>query len=163
LQDMKQGNNFSHTENFKEKSPLVDPFLQPAEFPPAPLSEELSREIISNLCANSSAAALEEAGCAVCGQLAPVSQLSKLKAVKNLLHVLHASGITMVEWSTASQSVRKFSGPILDYCCNCICDNCQQCLRKGKVPRHALACGLWLGEVPEVLSCLRYVEKLLVA
>ena len=128
LQDMKQGNNFSHTENFEEKSPLVDPFLQPAEFPPAPLSEELSREIISNFCANSSAAALEEAGCAVCGQLVPVSQLSKLKAVKNLLHILHASGITRVEWSTASQSVREFSGPVLDYHCNHICDNCRQCL-----------------------------------
>ncbi|KAF8218502.1 hypothetical protein L208DRAFT_1150409, partial [Tricholoma matsutake] len=132
-------------------------------FPPAPLSEELSHEIISHFCANSLAAALEEAGCAVCGQLVPVSQLSKLKAVKNLLHVLHASGITRVEWSTASQSVHRFSGPILDYHCNHICDNCRQCLQKGKVPHHVLACGLWLGEVPEVLSCLRYVEKLLVA
>ena len=163
LQDMKQGNNFSHTENFEERSPLVDPSLQPAKFPPAVLSKELSHEIIHNFCANSSAAALEEAGCTVCGQLVPVIQLSKLKAVKNLLHILHASGITRVERSTASKSVCEFSGPILDYCCNCICDNCRQCLRKGKVPRNALACGLWLGKIPEVLSSLRYVEKLLIA
>src|SRR6202044_1391382 len=35
--------------------------------------------------------------------------------------------------------------------------------RKGKVPRLALANGLWLGKVPEELKSLRFVEKILIA
>ena len=50
----------------------------------------------------------------MCEQLVPVSQLGKLKAIKNLFHVLHTPGVTRVERSTAAQSVREFSGPILD-------------------------------------------------
>ena len=36
-------------------------------------------------------------------------------------------------------------------------------MRKGKVPRYSLANGLWLGAVPEVLSSLTYIERLIVA
>jgi hypothetical protein len=36
-------------------------------------------------------------------------------------------------------------------------------IRCNKVPRLALACGLWLGNVPEELSSLQFVEKLLIA
>ena len=42
-------------------------------------------------------------------------------------------------------------------------DNCHKNIRKGKVPRLALANKLWLGEVPKVLCALNYVERLLVA
>jgi uncharacterized protein (DUF2132 family) len=34
---------------------------------------------------------------------------------------------------------------------------------KGKILEHALANGLWLGNVPSVLSDLRFIEKLLIA
>ena len=36
-------------------------------------------------------------------------------------------------------------------------------VRKGKVPHYALANGLWLGAVPDVLSCLTYIERLLIS
>ena len=36
-------------------------------------------------------------------------------------------------------------------------------MRNGKVPHYALANGLWLGAVPNVLSSLSYIERLLVA
>ncbi|KAF8234665.1 hypothetical protein L208DRAFT_1148321, partial [Tricholoma matsutake] len=132
-------------------------------FPPPPLNDGLSHKIISGFCKDSSPSTIEEAGCAVCGQLIPLSQLSRLKGVKSLLHVLHASGVTRVEWSIATQPIHEFKGPVLDYSCNRVCDNCRQHLRNGKVPRHALANGLWLGAVPDVLSCLTYIERLLVA
>ena len=132
-------------------------------FPPPPVNSELSQKIISNFCANSSPSAMEEAGCAVCGSLVPVSQLTQLKAVKNFLHVLQVPGITRIERSDKTQPICEFKGPVLDYACNRICDNCRQEVRNGKVPRHALANGLWLGAVPEVLSCLTYIERLLVA
>ncbi|KAF8230122.1 hypothetical protein L208DRAFT_1283390, partial [Tricholoma matsutake] len=58
-------------------------------FPPLPPADVLSQEIIANFCACSSPDSLEEAGCAICGQLVCMYQLSKLKSIKNLLHVLH--------------------------------------------------------------------------
>jgi hypothetical protein len=136
---------------------------QPIEFPPMPVDNKLSHKIISDFCESLTPDALEEAGCAVCGQLVPVTQLTRLKAVKNLLHVLHAPGVTRLERSLSAQPIREIKGPVLDYTCNRICDNCRQCLRNGKAPPYALASGLWLGSVPDVLSSLTYIERLLVA
>ena len=132
-------------------------------FPPSALDKDLSQKIIRGFCADSAPSTLEEAGCVVCGLLVPVSPLTRLKAVKNLLHVLQAPGVTRIERSDEAQPIREFKCPVLDYACNCICNSCRQQVRKGKVPHRALANGLWLGAVPEVLSCLTYVERLLVS
>jgi len=40
---------------------------------------------------------IEEAGCAVCGELKPLSVMSRLKSVKNLLHILVNPGVTCKE------------------------------------------------------------------
>ena len=145
-------------------SDVTDTTLPSASlFPPPPVDNELSQKIIGDFCASSLPSAVEEAGCAVCGLLVPVSQLTRLKAVKNFLHVLQVPGVTRIERSDETQPVREFKGPVLDYACNRICDGCRQHVRKGKVPRYALANGLWLGAVPEVLSCLTYIERLLIA
>ena len=106
---------------------------------------------------------IKEASCAVCGLLVPLSQLTCLKAVKNFLHVLQVPGVTRIQRNDETQAIHEFKGPVLDYACNRICDGCCQQLQNGKVPRHALTNGLWLGAVPEVLSSLTYVERLLVA
>ena len=37
------------------------------------------------------------------------------------------------------------------------------CYPDGKIPKNALASGLWVGDVPSVLSELRFVERLLIA
>jgi hypothetical protein len=142
---------------------FLDSIHQPIEFPPAPVDNKVSHKIISDFCESLTPDALEEAGCAVCGQLVPVTQLTRLKAVKNLLHMLHASGVTRLERSLSAQPIREIKGPVLDYTCNRICNNCRQNLRNGKAPPYALANGLWLGAVPDVLSSLTYIERLLVA
>ena len=82
--DKKRGQALSHK----------DSDHQPAEFPPMPIDSKLQHKIVSEFCKSLTPDALEEAGCAVCGQLVPVSELTRLKAVKNLLHILHASGVT---------------------------------------------------------------------
>ena len=143
--------------------PFLDSVSQPIEFPPIPADNQSSHKIISDFCESLTPDALEEAGCAVCGQLVPVTQLTRLKAVKNLLHMLHASGVTRLERSLSAQPIWEINGPVLDYTCNRICNNCQQNLQNGKTPPHALANGLWLGAVPDVLSSLTYIERLLVA
>jgi hypothetical protein len=105
---------------------------------------------------------VEEAGCAVCGQLTPKIALSRLSGVKNYLHVLASPGITRQERHRHSDKIKEYPTAI-DHSCDQICNPCRASLRNGKVPRFALAHGLWLGAVPEVLSSLRYIERMLVA
>ena len=155
----------AHTrqEDSGKNDQFLDSIHQPTEFLPMPVDDKLSHKIISDFCENLTPDALEEAGCVVCGQLVPVTQLTRLKAIKNLLHTLHASGVTQLERSLSTQPIREIKGPILDYTCNRVCNNCWQYLRNGKAPPYALANGLWLGAVPEVLLCLTYIERLLIA
>ena len=141
----------------------LDPMLEHVEYPPPPFDNTLSHKIISNLCAKSNKTSIEEAGCGVCGQLVPTAQLTRLKAVKNLLSVLQVPDVTRMQRKKKSEPVHGYKGPVLDYSCRSICDRCRQYLRNGKIPRNALANGLWLGPVPEELACLGFIEKLLVA
>ena len=143
----------SHRDVVFSKLPDTTPF------PPTPIDNELSRRIINDFCVDSSPSAIEEAGCAVCSQLVSISQLTRLKGVKNMLHVLHVTSITRIERSDTKQ----YEGPVLDYACNQICNDCRQQVRNGKIPCYALANGLWLGAVPDVLSSLTYIERLLIA
>ena len=143
----------------------VDPANGPGvlDFPSTPLNNDLACDIAHSFCSNPSPKVMEEADCTVCGLLTPISQLTRLKAIKNLLHILHAPGVTRVERKNASMKVREFNGPVLDYRCNQICDSCRKQIRKGKVPVNALAKGIWLGVVPKELANLNFVERFLVA
>jgi hypothetical protein len=131
-------------------------------FPPSPLDETLSHKVITAACKRFEPQQFEEGGCAVCGQLVPLSSLSKLSAVKNFLHILNAPGMTQQERYKCSDKLHEYPYAI-DHSCHQICNVCRASIRCSKVPKMALANGLWLGAVPEVLSSLRYIEKMLVA
>ena len=87
-----------------------------------------------HFCFNSSPDKMEEAGCAICGQLTPSSKLTRLKSVKQYLRILQTQGVTRVERKHSSKPIHEFKGPVLDYKCNRICDNCRKHLWKGNVP-----------------------------
>ena len=142
-----------------------DPSTEPAtyDFPPEPADANLINTILSKACKKMQPMYLQEGGCAVCGELKPVRELSRLKGIKNTLSVLEAPGVTRVERKTPSSLVKWYGGPVLDYACSQVCEGCRATIRKNKVPRLALANNLWIGEVPEALKNLRYVEKILVA
>jgi hypothetical protein len=144
------------------KKPLQKP-LQTTEFPPRPADYNLTHTILSNICRKMNPANLEEAGCAVCGELKPVGTLSRLKGIKNLLSIIEAQGVTRMERKSMASPIKEYPGPVLDHSCSQVCDGCRRDIRKGKVPRLALANNLWIGRVPEALKNLRYVEKILVA
>ena len=141
----------------------LDPMLEPVDYPPPPCDDTLSHKIISDFCAKSEKSLIEETGCGVCGQLVPTAQLTRIKAVKNLLTVLEVPDVTRVQRKKISDPVRGYKGPVLDYSCDSLCDGCRKHLRNGRVPRNALANGLWLGPVPDELATLGFIEKLLVA
>ena len=56
---------------------------------------------------------IEEAGCAVCGLLKPSCELSRLKNVKNFLHILQQEGVTRVERKTEDKKVHEYNGLFL--------------------------------------------------
>ena len=134
-----------------------------SEFPPEPADTDLTQAILSKACKKMYPKAIEEAGCAVCGELKPLEKMSRLKSVKNYLGILEAPAVTRIERRTADAQIKEYTGPVLDYTCSQICDTCRKDVRKGKVPRLALANNLWLGKVPDELKNLRFVEKILIA
>ena len=131
-------------------------------FPPLPSDRADSHKIITAACKRFQPELFEEDGCAVCGQLVPLSSLTKLSAMKNYLHILEAPGITRQERHISSDKLCEYPYAI-DHSCQNICNLCRSSIRHSKVPKMALANGLWLGPVPEVLSSLRYIEKMLIA
>jgi hypothetical protein len=137
--------------------------IDPPIFPPPALMPDLSHQVISNFCRDSSPDQFQEAGCAVCGSLIPLKLLRPLTNISGFLKILEVSGVTRSERKTTSDTICEINGPVLDRRCSQVCETCRVSLRRGKVPRLALANGFWLGDIPEVLSDLRFVEKLLIA
>ena len=159
-----------HREKRKAQSPMTalkdsgkTEHPKPAEFPPSPCSIDFEHTIIKDACRRMDPVNFEEVGCAVCGELQRRDKASRLKNVKKFLTVLEVPGVIRIERATNTMPIKEFKGPVLDYSCSLICDSCRADVRNGKVPRLALARGLWLGKVPPQLSCLTFVEKLLVA
>ena len=94
------------------------------EFPPSPCSIKLEHAIIKDACKRMDPVNFEEVGCAVCGELRQRAKTSRLKSVKNFLSVLEAPGVTRIERATNVTPVKEFRGPVLDYSCSAICDDC---------------------------------------
>ena len=134
-----------------------------AQFPPEPASRNFELNIMRNACKRMDPKHFEEVGCAVCGELKPCSDSSRLKSVKNILGILETPGVTRVERKTDKCPIKEYRGPVLDYNCSYVCNECRGDLRKGKIPKVALSNNLWLGTVPDVLKKLTFVEKMLVA
>ena len=132
-------------------------------FPPEPAGMQLEHDIIRDVCKCMHPLSIEEIGCAVCGELKLRKNTSRLKSVKKLLKVLETSGVTRQERSTSTSPIKEFKGPVLDYSCSAICNDCRGSVCKGRIPRLALANGLWIGKVPDVLKDLSFVKKLLIA
>ncbi|KAJ3917040.1 hypothetical protein F5877DRAFT_45420, partial [Lentinula edodes] len=139
-------------------TPIIDP-----DFPPAPITQNHINQVISKWCEDSTPSKFEETGCAVCGQLCLKHNLLPLKGYRNYLHILDVQGVTRVERMVPTDPIRERSGPVIDNTCNMVCSQCRSYLINGKIPRLALANGLWLGEIPDALKGLRFYEKMLIA
>ena len=149
--------------NRKDGTVKPDPsHIQPDDFPPSPVSQIQSHQIIQSACMSMDKRFIEEGGCAVCGQLTCLTELSQLSAIRNLLEVLAVPGITRQERRTDADRVKDLPLAI-DNACDKVCLSCRAALRKSRMPKYALARGIWIGTVPEELSCLRYIERMLVA
>ncbi|KAJ7678212.1 hypothetical protein DFH06DRAFT_916319, partial [Mycena polygramma] len=132
-------------------------------FPPKPLSQMAAHRIISNHCKTVRPSAFVEAGCAVCGCLVPLKNLTLLERYEGTLALLIRPGVTRKERLRSSDPVEELEGPVLAEGCKHICVECETFLGNGVVPRTALVRDNWIGAVPEQLKDLTYAEGIMIA
>jgi hypothetical protein len=133
----------------------------PPRFPPlAPASQQIE-QIVNDFCADTSPSTFEESGCAVCGQLKRNSDLTPLQDCE--LSSLIVEGVSRQERVSYEDPIEELKGPIIEHSCDKICQTCRISVEKEKIPKHALANGLWLGTVPDQLKGLTFSEKMMIA
>ncbi len=138
----------------------------PEPFPPKPLSRNMTMEMIRRWAESTSSFVLSEDPCAVCGELKCLDNLRKVKLSEKCFDILYSltNSVTNEGMHLPINSVLCAAAVNLAAGTANVCKTCDDCLRKRKVlPRLALANGLWLGDVPDALADLNYVEKLCVA
>ncbi|PPQ73348.1 hypothetical protein CVT24_012186 [Panaeolus cyanescens] len=141
-----------------------EPYVAPASspFPPPPQTMNDIANIMSGYCKDLSPQIIEEEGCAVCGQLCKRADMHPLADVNAHLHFLIDPPSTRMERLTSSSLITCLPGPVLANGLDKICTSCKKCLVGGSRPRLALANGLWLGEIPDVLKGLTVAEQSLI-
>ncbi len=132
-------------------------------YPPPPLSHAKEASIIREYVESMQPSVFQEGGCTVCGQLTPVSELSRSRHISRFFSILENDACIRKERTSENNPIVPICGPVVNPGTDLICLKCRASVRKGKVPKNALANGLWLGEVPEVLSKLSFVEYILVS
>ena len=143
---------------------MFDPLQNEQIFPPSPLEQKIEHAIVQACCKDMSPIKFEEVGCAICGELSLRSKSVPLKDTSVKLDILQCHyNITRKERKTEYDSVSCLDGPILEPNLQYICTRCHKSMTAGKVPKVALANGMWLGQVPSELADLTFAEQLLVA
>ncbi|KAF9549161.1 hypothetical protein CPC08DRAFT_648282, partial [Agrocybe pediades] len=134
-----------------------------SKFPPLARTKEHTLATISKYCNDVNMKAVKEEGCAVCGRLTPLKDMKSLESIKDNLSLLEQAGVTRIERKSANDPIKEITGPILAPGCRSACKSCHSALAGGTRPKHALANGLWIGEVPPVLAKLRFAERMLIS
>ncbi|KAJ6506046.1 hypothetical protein DFH09DRAFT_943412, partial [Mycena vulgaris] len=137
--------------------------LRDTEFPPKPLSFRQVHRVLTRYCTSMNPSRFIEAGCAVCGCLVPIRQLSSLDQFSNYLHLLVKPGVTRKERFSVRDPVTDLEGPVLADGCTKICVDCETALVNSKIPKNALVLHNWIGKVPPQLQNLSYAEGLMIA
>ena len=156
----KKENDRQHTWKVKQKKSTT---LLQDKFPPKPLNQKTTKRIIHNFVEDTKYNVFAEKGCAVCGQLTVKTDLVPLQEQKFNKNLLTIPDITRKERKTPTDSIKSLSGPVLASNCSDICLTCLKSLQKNKVPINALANGLWIGDIPDELQNLNWMERLLIA
>jgi len=93
------------------------------------------------------------------------SKLIPFDKVKDNLDVLlkDTTGMTKMQRLSPDDPIQDIPGPVLDHNCSSVCKTCHAALKRNRLPKFALARGLWIGDVPLELQNLQYFERLLIA
>ncbi|KAJ7863678.1 hypothetical protein B0H13DRAFT_1638104, partial [Mycena leptocephala] len=130
---------------------------------PAPASQTLRHAVISDMCADFNPMEFEETGCAVCGRLCKLVDLTPMAEMDVDWDLLTAKDVTRTERFSSADPVTELTGPVLAKECDHVCTECESKLVAGVTPRHSLANNLWIGELPWQLKDLTWAEKMMIA
>ncbi|KAL1727241.1 hypothetical protein EV714DRAFT_188488, partial [Schizophyllum commune] len=132
-------------------------------FPPEPVTDALMEEIVHGFCEDTGKEKLEETGCACCGILCNKAMSMSASDKKLDLSLLIEPHATRKERSDEREPIQCIDDPILAPGCDRVCRACYDYLLNGIRPPMALANGLWLGEIPDVLKGLTYTEMQMIS
>ena len=139
---------------------LPDPF---SKFPPDLPSNSLIELIIKGFCNDTIPQNFIEAGCAVCGRLSLIGNMTLLNEMNCDLKVISPGDVGRYERMHESDPVMSLKGPILAEGCDHVCESCLSFLKKKKKPPESLANSFWIGSIPSVLQNLTFAEKMLIS
>lgn len=133
-------------------------------FPPKPITDADRNNIISSFISETSPDFIEETGCAMCGELQPKHSSILLSSLEDkMLYLKQYNTITRKERKQESDLIEIIDDLVIDRNCTHVCISCANCIRQQKIPKNALANGLWIGDIPKELSDLTWIEKRLIA
>ncbi|KAJ3557014.1 hypothetical protein NM688_g1702 [Phlebia brevispora] len=139
---------------------------EPAQFPPRILALEEIADMIRGWRQDCTPAALAEGPCAVCAQLVSCKKLESMPLSASCFDILGEANCNTVPFAvsmTPSNLMCHAAVNHADGTAN-VCVTCRNNLqRQRRMPRMSLANGLWLGDVPEELQGLTFMEKQLIA
>jgi hypothetical protein len=147
----------AHTNNNPD-----DIYTDQCSFPPPPKTRSDLEVIINNYCRAIQPASFEQSGCLVCGELCLSSTMSSPHILKDNMDILAETTCTRKERLKMSDLIEPHNGPVTAPGCKKVCKSCAQSLCDGRMPKQALATGLWIGEQPDVLKNLTYLERMLI-
>jgi hypothetical protein len=139
-------------------------------FPPLPLSRRHLRSIVSDWCSAISSKALEQVVCYSCGERLLKWQTLTFPPHELNLDCLKRDGIATYERFAPDTETEYVQEPLT--CPEGLIDDgdgatvCRLCWATLKVcvrPSRSLANGTWLGDVPDCLNNLSFMEKMLIA
>jgi hypothetical protein len=162
----KQLSSSKRKSNYRKKLQRSLEVVEPEHniFPPDVPDASLRKKIINDFCDAIDPSKFEEAGCAVCGALTLRTELFDLSSLNINVSVLNTTGLgfTRRERKDPAEPISELDGPTIDTSSDYICISCKDKVRHRKLPKFALARGLWLGEIPDELQQLSFAEKLLI-
>ncbi|OBZ71286.1 hypothetical protein A0H81_08558 [Grifola frondosa] len=123
---------------------------------------------VESWCTATTATKVAECACAVCGCLVVVDHIGTFPETDFDLSVLCRMDVTKTDVSEGEPPsglpvlygpARRVQGGVamIDVCTTCAAALCHQ-----RLPKEALANGLWIGDVPHELAQLNFMEQLLV-
>ncbi|OBZ77801.1 hypothetical protein A0H81_02179 [Grifola frondosa] len=170
-------NSFARFRVHRVHAPLTQSSFSSAtldHFPPIPLNARDHADVVREWCAAFSPSELGERPCVVCGRLTLVKGLRSIRLCELELEMLvrKGEGVTRTERRRGTDPSVEVAGPVLyepaitglgkdnmvDICCPCA-----NGVKRKKLPREALANGLWVGAVPKVLADANFLERLIMA
>lgn len=125
-------------------------------------SEETVHKCISNFIDKTGNEATSTAICAVCARELPISETrrTRLEDIPNSYRLhpseSHSAHILL-------NNMLLYNAAVDIHCHTQICHDCGQALASDRLPKLALANGMWIGDVPLELSILTLPERLLIA